>query len=88
MNEFKNSIHEYSESEFLSFVKKIFNVENTSESEDIKRMLHFNKIVQHPDGANLILDPTIKLDDESPEGIINELKRWYAEQGLPLFKES
>lgn len=85
--ELKNSISDYTEAEFLAFVKKIFNVENTSEDEDIKNILLFKKLTEHPDGSDLIYYPRDGRED-SPEGVVKEVKEWRAKNGKPGFKQS
>ncbi|HBC3529436.1 TPA: bacteriocin immunity protein [Vibrio parahaemolyticus] len=81
----KSNISDYTYSEFKDFINLICD-NDLSESEENKLVLHFSKIVKHPDGTDLIFWPKPGQDD-SPEGIVNEIKRWYASQGLPCFKE-
>ncbi|SFQ35157.1 bacteriocin immunity protein [Enterovibrio norvegicus] len=85
MTELKNNLSDYTENEFLSYVEKIYGAELPEEEED-KLINHFKKIVSHPKGTDLIFWPSNNQED-SPNGVISELKRWYAEQGLPCFKE-
>ncbi|MGV6987364.1 bacteriocin immunity protein [Providencia hangzhouensis] len=82
----KKSISDYTEAEFLAFVKQIFNVENTTESEDIKNILLFKKLTEHPDGSDLIYYPREDRPD-SPEGVVKEVKEWRAKNGKPGFKK-
>ncbi|MDD9338933.1 MAG: bacteriocin immunity protein [Providencia heimbachae] len=82
----KNNISDYTELEFLDFVKKIFNVENTTEEEDVKNILLFKKLTEHPDGADLIYYPNEGRED-SPEGVVKEVKEWRAKNGKPGFKK-
>ncbi|NIB30404.1 bacteriocin immunity protein [Providencia rettgeri] len=82
----KKSISDYTEAEFLAFVKQIFNVENTTESEDIKNILLFKKLTEHPDGSDLIYYPRANRPD-SPEGVVKEVKEWRAKNGKPGFKK-
>lgn len=88
----KKSISDYTEAEFLAFVKQIFNVENTTESEDIKNILLFKKLTEHPDGADLIYYPREDRPDspdspDSPEGVVKEVKDWRAKNGKSGFKK-
>ncbi|MGN1792302.1 bacteriocin immunity protein, partial [Yersinia enterocolitica] len=39
----EKTISDYTESEFLELVKKLFNVENTSEEEDIQNLMEFKR---------------------------------------------
>lgn len=82
----EKTISDYTESEFLELVRKLFNVENTSEKEDIKNLLEFKKLCEHPAGSDLIYYPEAHQDD-SPEGVVAEIKKWRAENGKPGFKE-
>jgi hypothetical protein len=79
-------IEDYTESEFLALVTDIFEA-NGSEAEIDALVGHFHNIVGHPAGAGLIVDPTIELEDDSPEGIVTEVKQWRTSQGLPCFKD-
>ncbi|MCC4799634.1 bacteriocin immunity protein [Enterovibrio norvegicus] len=78
-------IEGYTEDEFLQIVKDIFE-SNGSEEETDKLLMHFHKIVGHPLGASLIVDPSVVLEDDSPQGIVNEVKKWRQANGLPGFK--
>ncbi|CNL95636.1 bacteriocin immunity protein [Yersinia kristensenii] len=82
----EKTISDYTESEFLELVRKLFNVENTSEEEDIKNLLEFKKLCEHPVGSDLIYYPEAHQED-SPEGVVAEIKKWLAENGKPGFKE-
>ncbi|WP_016676051.1 bacteriocin immunity protein, partial [Yersinia pestis] len=47
---------------------------------------HFTKITEHPSGSDLIYYPEDGADD-SPEGILELVKKWRAENGKPGFKK-
>ncbi|WP_145515974.1 bacteriocin immunity protein [Yersinia aleksiciae] len=80
------TIADYTESEFLELVKRLFSVENTTEEEDIKNLLEFKRLCEHPAGSDLIYYPDDNRED-SPEGVVEEIKKWRAENGKPGFKE-
>ena len=82
----KKSVSDYTESEFLAFVKKIFNPDNTTEDEDVQNVLEFERITEHPDGSDLIYYPRDDRED-SHEGIVKEVKEWRAKNGKPGFKQ-
>ena len=84
----KNNIADYTESEFLSFIQEIF-IENTAETDERLDPLleHFETISGHPHGTDLIYYPSGE-EEGTPEGIMNEIKKWRRSQGLPLFKDS
>ncbi|CCV63464.1 bacteriocin immunity protein [Yersinia enterocolitica] len=79
----EKTISDYTESEFLELVKKLFNVENTSE-EDIQNLMEFKRLCEHPAGSDLIYYPEAHQED-SPEGIVAEIKKWRSENGKPGF---
>lgn len=82
----KNSIAEYTESEFLEFMKEIFkeNVAKTDDQLDIL-LAHFEKITEHPEGTDLIYYASSDAES-TPEKIINKVKEWRAANGKPGFK--
>lgn len=84
--ELKNSISDYTEAEFLTFLQAIFNVETSSEEEHKSWVRHFVKLSEHPRGNGLIFYPADEKDD-SPEGILKTVKEWRAQQGKPGFKK-
>ncbi|PSH37225.1 colicin immunity protein, partial [Yersinia pseudotuberculosis] len=77
---------DYTESEFLELVKKLFNVEKTTEEEDINNLIEFKRLCEHPAGSDLIFYPDDNRED-SPEGVVKEVKKWRAENGKPGFKK-
>ncbi|BFI68291.1 colicin immunity protein E2 [Yersinia pseudotuberculosis] len=79
------SICDYTESEFLELVKELFNVEKTTE-EDINNLIEFKRLCEHPAGSDLIFYPDDNRED-SPEGVVKEVKKWRAENGKPGFKK-
>ncbi|EEQ04693.1 Colicin-E7 immunity protein [Yersinia bercovieri ATCC 43970] len=44
------------------------------------------RVSEHPSGSDLIFYPEDGADD-SPEGILETIKKWRAENGKPSFKE-
>ncbi|HDS6882471.1 TPA: bacteriocin immunity protein, partial [Citrobacter freundii] len=48
---------------------------------------HFDKIVDHPESNGLIFYPPDDRED-SPQGVIDEIKRWRKSQGRSSFKQS
>ncbi|EGL5949946.1 bacteriocin immunity protein [Salmonella enterica] len=82
----KKMISDYTEAEFLAFVKRLFNVQNTTEEEDIKNILEFKRLCEHPSGSDLLYYPDDSRED-SPEGVVQEVKEWRAKNGKPGFKQ-
>ena len=82
----KNIISEYTETEFLTFVREICLVSEYKTEEDHTRaVLMFEQLSEHPDGSDLIYYPDDGRED-SPEGIVKEVKEWRAKNGKPGFK--
>ncbi len=83
----KNSIQEYTEKEFLEL---LFESESDNYSaEDLDDLVvFFNEKIGHPSGSDLIMYPTSIEIEDTPESIVREIKRWYAEQGIKCFKDS
>ncbi|WP_029686713.1 bacteriocin immunity protein [Tatumella saanichensis] len=78
-------ISDYTEEEFLNFVRKIFDVDNTTEAEDIQNILEFKRLTEHPNGSDLIYYPREDRED-SPEGVVQEVKEWRRAKGKSGFK--
>lgn len=84
--ELKKSISDYTEAEFLAFVKKICDSDTETEEEHNSLVNHFELLTEHPDGSDLIYYPRDDRED-SPEGIVKEVKEWRAKNGKPGFKK-
>ncbi|EPC03251.1 hypothetical protein L861_23360 [Litchfieldella anticariensis FP35 = DSM 16096] len=96
----KFNFEEYTESEFREFMKEMFaamssELGGTHEERDrylTKLVRHFVLVTEHERGTDVIFypepPPPKDVDIEQMiEHIIEEVKRWRAEQGLPGFKE-
>lgn len=81
----KNSISEYTESEFLDFVSSLCDSSLRTEEEDDEMLFEFERLAEHPDGSDLIYYPRGDRED-SPEGIVKEVKEWRLASGKPGFK--
>lgn len=81
----KKSISDYTEQEFLALVSRIYNAEEESEEEDVNNLLEFERLCEHPEGSDLIYYPREGRED-SPEGVIQEVKEWRQANGKPGFK--
>ncbi|OIN30484.1 colicin immunity protein [Salmonella enterica subsp. enterica serovar Sarajane] len=83
----KKTISDYTEAEFLEFVRRICLVSDyKTEHEHTKAVREFDRLTEHPYKNGLIYYP-LEGQDDSPEGIVAEVKKWRAENGLPGFKE-
>ncbi|PUA41533.1 bacteriocin immunity protein [Pseudomonas protegens] len=83
----KNIISDYSESDFLEFVKNIYNNNKNlypTEESHIKAVLEFKKLTGHPAGSDLLYYP--EPGKSGPEAVVKEVKEWRAANGKPGFK--
>jgi len=80
----KNDISDYTEAEFVEFVKW-FLTDGRTDAEDAIRMDEFNRLTEHPEGYSLIFHPAPGRD-QSPEGVVQEVKQWRAANGKSGFK--
>ncbi|CNL51574.1 bacteriocin immunity protein [Yersinia alsatica] len=79
-------LSEYTESEFLELIKSLFDGNFKSE-EELDAVVHeLVDAVDHPDGTDILFYPSDDRED-SPEGVLNFIKKWRAENGKPGFKE-
>ncbi len=84
------TIADYTESEFLEFVRYIYNASQEvypSESAHSNAVREFVRLAEHPDGNGLIYYPSDERED-SPEGVVKEVKEWRAAHGKPGFKSA
>ena len=85
----KTLISEYTEQDFLQFVKTIYhndqNVFTTEESHSAAVLL-FEQLCEHPDGMDLIYHPEEGRDD-TPEAVVKQVKEWRAANGKAGFKQ-
>ena len=85
MKGLKASYSDYTESEFLELIRVIFYSDTETEEEHLELMDHFVSVTGQPAGTDVTFYPEPEVED-SPEGILGEVKRWRTEQGLPGFK--
>ncbi|MGE8496337.1 MAG: bacteriocin immunity protein [Pseudomonas sp.] len=83
MNTLKSKISEYTEHEFKAFIKEI--EEAATEELQSKLIVHFNKIVPHPAGSDLLFYPEPG-EDESADGIIKIINSWCTDNQISGFK--
>ncbi|KPQ26551.1 MAG: Colicin immunity protein / pyocin immunity protein [Marinobacter excellens HL-55] len=81
----KKLLSDYSEEEFMAALNWFWN-EDVSEDEENEFVDRFNELVEHPAKSDLIFFPETNRED-SPLGVVNEIKRWYREQGKICFRE-
>lgn len=84
-------ISDYSEREFFEFVYAIYHGDPRFYPTDrahTKGILEFKRLSEHPSGSDLIFRPRTVGIKDSPQSVVDAVKAWRAEQGLPGFKES
>lgn len=85
--QFKASISEYTEKEFLEILNKLFNGQCSTEQEYHDLLEHVEQISQHPKGNEILFYPAPGVED-SPEGVLRTIKEWRKANGLPGFKKT
>jgi hypothetical protein len=81
------TIQDITEAEFLEFVRKICVMDYKTEYQHTQAVMTFERLGEHPDGSDLIYYPKPDADD-SPEGIVKEVKTWRAANGKAGFKSA
>lgn len=81
----KSALVDYTEQEFEALISAIDDAKTEEERGEL--VAHFNKLVLHPAGSDLLFYPEDGADD-SAEGITKTIKEWLATQGLPGFREA
>ncbi|WP_434573525.1 bacteriocin immunity protein [Pseudomonas sp. Z3-8] len=87
---FKEALEDYTELEFLSFLGELFRHTSDLKGQELGKYLdklvdHFELITEHPDGSDVLFYPKEGQED-SPEGILKEVKEWRARNSKPGFK--
>lgn len=90
MTNFKYKLEEYTEAEFLAFLRAMSenpeNLKGLAYGKYVDRYVnHFVKITEHPEQSDVIFYPKEGRED-SPEGVLKEVKEWRAANGKPGFK--
>jgi len=80
----KAHITDFTESEFLEFVRKIYFVDYPSDKAHIKAVMEFVRLSEHPKETDLLFYS--EEGNIGPEAIVAEVKAWRAANGKPGFK--
>ncbi|WP_248742872.1 MULTISPECIES: bacteriocin immunity protein [unclassified Pseudomonas] len=83
-------IEDYTESEFRAFLTELFEGGEELSGDEfdrymMRRVIHFELVTEHPDRSDVIFYPKEGRED-SPEGILKEVKEWRALNNKPGFK--
>lgn len=87
--ELRERLQDYTRAEFVALVELIAKVDS-SESEHNKRVEHFDRLVMHPKGADLLFYPDVDDDYFGDDGLaktIHEVKKWHNANGHLAFKD-
>lgn len=95
MFEFKRTLNDYTENEFLEFLHEFRSTTRKDKSLKGKKldsyldklMDHIISVTEHPKQGDLIAYPESP-EAREPKNIIKIVKEWRKSQGLPLFKKS
>lgn len=80
----KRTIADFTETEFLEFVIKIYEVDYPSDRAHLNAIFEFVRIAEHPKRSDLLCYPDP--GKEGPRAIVDEVKAWRAANGKPGFK--
>lgn len=83
--ELKATLKDYTALEFQALVNKIWAVDLPKPEHD-RLINHFDRIVGHPQGADLLFYPTDKSNTNSPAAVVHHVRTWHHQQGMPAFK--
>ncbi|MVV49855.1 colicin immunity protein [Pseudomonas sp. PB120] len=84
--ELKPTLKDFTASEFKALVERIWAV-------DLPRLdhnhliNHFDRIVGHPKGADLLFAPDETGMEHDPDTVVHHVRQWHREQGLAAFKD-
>ncbi|GEK12474.1 bacteriocin immunity protein [Aliivibrio fischeri] len=89
--EIKKSLNDYTEDEFKELMQEFFDNKHNLSGDGFAIHIqelsdYFIRLTEHPYGNGVIFNPKEEQDD-SPEGIVLEVKKWRESQGLPCFKD-
>jgi hypothetical protein len=83
--ELKSLLKEYTASEFQSLVRRIWAVDLPKRDHD-RLINHFDRIVGHPKGADLLFYSDDEYISNSPELIVRHVRDWHHKHGVEAFK--
>ena len=82
---FKITLIDYTEQEFIALIRSIDNA-NTEEQRG-ELIEHFNQLVPHPAGSDLLFYPEPGADD-TPSGVAQTIKDYCSSKGVASFKDA
>lgn len=87
---FKERLEDYTETEFLSFLREFSRYPSGLKDSELEEyldrlLIHFERVIEHPGRSDVIFYPKEGQED-TPEGILKEVKEWRALNNKPGFK--
>jgi hypothetical protein len=83
--ELKNRLEDYTESEYLAVIERLFQGKFSSERKHDQFVDNIVHTSEHPNGTNILYYPEEGVED-SPIGVLEAIKAWRAANGKPGFK--
>lgn len=84
--ELKASLKDYTQSEFQALVNIIWAVDLPKQDHD-RLIEHFDRISEHPKGADLLFYPDDMVNTHSAESVVYHIRNWHHEKGRAAFKQ-
>lgn len=84
--ELKSTLKDYTASEFQFLVRSIWAVDLPKREHD-RLINHFDQIVGHPQGADLLFYPEEESISNSPELVVSTVMNWHHKRGTAAFKD-
>jgi hypothetical protein len=82
---FKNTLDQYTESEYTALIQRLFDGYYSSEAELDEIVENIVNTSEHPSGSDILYFPSNGIED-SPAGVLMTIKQWRAANGKPGFK--
>lgn len=81
----KNALEDYTESEYLEIIQRLFEGKFPSEKQHDDLVDHIVTTSEHPNGTGVLYYPEDGFED-SPAGVLSAIKDWRLANGKPGFK--
>ncbi|WP_277760623.1 bacteriocin immunity protein [Pseudomonas sp. A34-9] len=81
----KNKLEDYTESEYLAVIERLFEGRFPSERQHDEFVENIVVTSEHPNGTGVLYYPEEGAED-SPAGVLATIKAWRAANGKPGFK--
>ena len=82
----QRKLEEYTETEYLKLIECLFEGRYSSEKEHDEILENIVATSEHPHGTGILYDPEDGVED-TPNGVINAIKRWRVANGKAGFRQ-